>query len=145
MTKEVLVHISGLHQERGTVSVNEDEAIEVIVPGTYYFKNGKHYVLYEEYEESGKVTKNQMKISGDDHVEIRKSGVLSTYMVFETGTCHPAAYQTPFGQVQVAMDTRAIEIEEEETYIGIGIDYCLEVNGDPLADSRIDIRITPRA
>ena len=47
MTKEVLVHITGLHLEAGTdVSENkETETIEVVVPGNYYLKNGKKYIL----------------------------------------------------------------------------------------------------
>lgn len=144
MTRDVLVRISGLHQEPGAETIGEDEAIEVIVPGTYYMKNGKHYLFYEEIEENGMVTKNQMKIFEDQHVEIRKSGMVNAHMIFETGKKHPASYQTPFGQMLVAMDTRAIEMEEEEQSICIGIDYCLEVDRAPLADCRIEMQITQR-
>lgn len=144
MTKEVLIHISSLHQEKNADIAEENEKIEVIVPGIYYFKNGKHYVLYEEVEENGKVTKNQMKIYEDGHVEVRKSGVLNAHIIFETGKKHPGVYQTPFGQIQVAMDTREVETEEEDNALYVGIDYALEVNQEPLADCRIEIQITPR-
>lgn len=141
MTKDVLVHISGLHQDPGENIVDADEPIELIVPGTYYYKNKKQYILYEEIGENGDITKNQIKIYDDGHVEIRKSGVLSVCMVFETGKRHPAAYQTPFGEMKLAMDTRTVEVEEEENCINIGIDYRLEVNWEPLADCRIEIHI----
>ena len=142
MTKDVLVCISGLHQSPGENIVDADEAIELIVPGTYYHKNNKQYILYEEIGENGDITKNQMKIYDDKHVEIRKSGSLSVCMVFETGKRHPAAYQTPFGEMKFAIDTRAIEIEKKKNCIDIGIDYRLEINREPLADCRIEINIS---
>lgn len=142
MTKDVLVRISGLHQSPGENVADVDEVIELIVPGTYYYKNNKQYILYEEIGENGEITKNQMKIYDDRHMEIHKSGSLNVCMVFETGKRHSAAYQTPFGEIKIAMDTRAIEMEEEENCISIGIDYRLEVNREPLADCRIEINIS---
>ena len=61
MTKDVLVSISGLQFE-----LQGEEAVEMIMPGEYYFKGDKHYVLYEEIlEEDHTVTKNTLKISQD--------------------------------------------------------------------------------
>ena len=47
MTKEVLVRIAGLHfdlKENGETDLQEteDEKIEIVVPGQYFLKNGKH-------------------------------------------------------------------------------------------------------
>ena len=48
MTKDVLLSISGLHQDVTGIEAQGDEPgsepIEVIVPASYYEKNGKHYV-----------------------------------------------------------------------------------------------------
>lgn len=55
MTKDVLVSISGMHEEIVAVTPevedDENEAIEVVTPATYYLKNGKHYIVYEEVVE----------------------------------------------------------------------------------------------
>ena len=55
MTKDVLVSISGMHEEIVAVTPeveDENEAIEVVTPATYYLKNGKHYIVYEvDFEE----------------------------------------------------------------------------------------------
>ena len=49
MTKDVLLSISGLHYDvTGMVQEEEQETIEVITPAAYYYKNGKHYVIYDE-------------------------------------------------------------------------------------------------
>ena len=52
MTKDVLLSISGLHYDvAGVTEEDENEPIEVITPAAYYFKNGKHYVIYDEVVE----------------------------------------------------------------------------------------------
>ncbi len=144
MTKDVFVHIFSVHMEKDAEDGQENDTIEVIVPGTYYLKNGKHYILYEEVEENGKVTKNQLKVFEDGHVEIRKSGVLNAHMIFETGRKHFSSYQTPFGQIQVAMNTGVVKVAERLQDFVVEIDYELEVNREPLTDCRIEIRVTPR-
>ena len=47
MDKEVLIHVRGLHmmEEDG-----EQEPVEIVVPGEYYFRNGSHYLRYEEIQ-----------------------------------------------------------------------------------------------
>ena len=43
MTRDVIVSISGLQMD-----VDAETPLEVITMGNYYFKNGKHYILYDE-------------------------------------------------------------------------------------------------
>ena len=43
MTKDVLVSISGAHTLNG-----ESDDVSVITAGSYYYKNGKHYIIYDE-------------------------------------------------------------------------------------------------
>ena len=143
MTKEVLVRIAGLHfdlKENGETDLQEaeDEKIEIVVPGQYFLKNGKHYILYEEIEESGLgVTKNTLKVTGDYRVEMKKSGVLTSYMVFEKGKKYVSSYKTPYGQMQIGTDT-------EEEKIRIFVRYTLEAEDEAVAESRIRIEVVPR-
>ena len=56
MEKEVLIHVKGLHMMDAPEG---DEPIEIVVPGEYYFRNGSHYLRYEEMlEEHGDPTVN---------------------------------------------------------------------------------------
>ena len=81
MNKKVLVSISGLQTEIG-----DDEAIEIVSPGEYHQRDGKHYILYEEMHEDGEaesgVSKNLLKIS-PDYIELTKKGYANVNMVFE--------------------------------------------------------------
>lgn len=143
MTQDVLVTISGLQaMENEEFSNEENEPIEIISPAKYYNKNGKHYILYDEVMEgfSG-VIKNKIKITGDSTVEIIKSGLTNSHMVFENGKSNVTYYSTPFGQMHMEMHTRNLEVGITEDRIDIDVDYRLDVNGEPAADCRIVMNI----
>ena len=106
MTKDVLVSISGKHIDIMNDPVEGyetgDDAIEVVMPANYYCRNGKHYILYDEVLEGMAGTiKNKIKITGTDSVEIIKTGVSSSHMVFEKNKKNLTYYRTPYGQMLV--------------------------------------------
>ena len=106
MTKDVLLSISGLHYDvAGVTEEDENEPIEVITPAAYYFKNGKHYVIYDEVVEGMPGTiKNKIRIAEDGKLEIMKSGLANTHMVFEKGKINMTEYETPYGELLVGND-----------------------------------------
>lgn len=140
MTKDVLISISGLHY-----SVDEEngaEPLEVITPASYYFKNGKHYVLYDEVVEGIPGTiKNTIKITGDRLFEINKSGIASTRMVFEKDRINMTNYQTPFGEMMVGIHTKDMRVDVQEENIDVHINYALDVNNEPLSECEIKVNI----
>ena len=87
--------------------------------------------MYEEIEESGLgVTKNTLKVTGDHRVEMKKSGVLTSHMVFEKGKKYVSSYKI---SVRTNADrdrhekNRTIILEEEK--IRIFVRYTLEAEG----------------
>ena len=135
MTKDVLVTISGNQMEFG------DEPIELILGGTYYLKNGKHYVMYEEIIEgfSG-VTKNTLKLQ-QDSLDIMKRGVSNVHMVFEKNKKNMACYHMPFGSLMMGIDAKGVAVEETEDHIRASVSYELEMNYEKMADCEISIDI----
>lgn len=144
MTKDVLVSISGKHIGIVTQTEEdpEDEAIEIVTPANYYCRNGKHYILYDEVVEgmSGTI-KNKIKITGTDSLEIMKTGLSNSHMVFERNKKNLTYYRTPYGQLLIGVNTRNMEISYGEDKIDIMVDYELDVNHAPLADCRIKLNI----
>lgn len=143
MKKEVLIAIAGLQFE-----INEDEALEVISPGEYYFRNGKHYVLYEELTEDeggikGGITKNTLKFS-EDAVELRKSGFNNVVMTFEKGKKTMTCYQTPVGNLMIGIDTNSVTVTELPEGIVADIRYTLDINYSHVSECVIKIKIVER-
>ena len=146
MTKDVIVSISGLHMDMmSTAFKDQEDAIEVVTPANYYCRNGKHYILYDEVLEGMAGTiKNKIKITGTDSLEIMKTGVSNTHMVFERNKKNLTYYRTPYGQMLVGVNTRDMEIKVTDEKIDIFVDYELDVNHEPMADCRIKMNIMPK-
>lgn len=142
MTKEVLVSIAGLHTDMSEVENEENEAIEVLSPGTYFFKDNKHYVFFEEVAEgiSG-VTKTQIRIRGEECVEVIKKGSLGMNMLFEKNKKNRAYYATPYGEINLGVYTNEIMVEETEENINVRIEYVLDVNYEPVMERTIRINV----
>ena len=144
MTKDVLVSISGIHDSIYDASGTDDnkEPIEIITPATYYFKNGKHYVIYDEVVEgvSG-VIRNKIRIAENETLEIMKSGITDTHMTFEKDRMNVTQYKTPYGEMLVGTQTHCMETLVEENKIHVKVGYSLDIDQEKVADCEIVIKI----
>ncbi len=141
MTQDILIRILGFHE---SCDENDEaaEPIEVIAPGTYYYKNGKHFILYEEVLDNvNTLIKNTVKIVSDQLVEVRKTGASNALMIYEPGKSNRTLYQTPYGTVDVDMVTDNIELSVDEEKIDLFIEYGMEVEGERLSRSRVEMNI----
>lgn len=140
MTKDVLVSISGAHVVDG-----DNNSVEMITAGSYYFKNGRHYVLYDEMIDGieGPV-RNTIKI-GNEAVDVIKSGSTRSHMVFEKQKMNVSCYATPYGQMMVGVNTNSIEVEEAEDKLLVRVDYTLDVNYEPMSQCRLVMDIRSKA
>jgi len=139
MKKDVLVSISGLQFE-----IDKEEAVEVITAGEYYYRNGKHYILYEEVIEGIEgVTNCTLKI-WNDQVSISKKGTSNVNMVFEVNRKNLSFYSTPFGDLQIGINTTSIKVTEEEDQLIAKIKYELDINYTHVSDCEVLIKITSR-
>lgn len=141
MKKEVLISIAGLHYGLPGDG-GEDDPIEIITPASYYQKNGKHYIIYDEVAEGvpGAI-KNTVKITDDTLFEISKSGAANTRMVFEKDKINMTSYQTPFGDILIGIHTKDMQMDIREDEIDVNIFYALDINNEPLSDCQIKVNV----
>lgn len=145
MTKDVLVSISGIQMSINDGENSDDEPIEVLNSGTYYYKNGKHYVFFEEVAEGlHGVTKTQIKWKDSEFLEVSKKGLSNVHMIFERNKKNRCYYDTPFGQLNLGIFMTDMLVDEKENHIHIQAEYSLDVNYEPLADCTIQIHICPK-
>lgn len=143
MTKEVLVKIKGMQ----FLGYDEDpeEPIEMMTGGEYYFRNGAHYVKYEEvFEKMEGSASNILKIK-PDVIELRKKGVANVHMVFEKDKKNITFYNTPFGQLQMGISTTGISSVVEEDTMSINIEYTLDMNDSFVADCTLELTVQSKA
>lgn len=138
MTKDVLVTIKGLQNLQ---DLEEPEEIEMVAKGDYYYRNGHHFILFDERMEGlDEPTKNTIKIS-PRAVEVKRKGAANVQMVFEENKKNLTYYATPFGTLQMGIAATKIDVREEEESLDIRIDYALEINEEHAADCQICVNV----
>ena len=144
MTEDILISVRGLHTLDIEQEEEETDELEMTMSGKYYFRNGKHYVLFEETdEESQSVVKNRFKLA-PDRLEISKKGATNTTMTFQRGEKSSSWYGTPVGDVQLGIEVTEMELTEGEDEIEMNVAYALEMNSEHVSDARIRLRIIER-
>ena len=88
--------------------------------------------------------KNKIKITGDSVLEIMKSGLSNTHMVFEKNRKNLTYYRTPYGQMLVGVNTRNMEVRVADDEIDVQVKYELDVNHEPFADCSIKMNIVSK-
>lgn len=137
MTKDVIVTIVGLQNGLEADGV----PIETKVAGEYFYKNKKHYILYDEVMEGEtQITRNRVKIA-EGKMELTKNGVVNVHMIFEENVKNVAQYQTPYGSLFVGLDGKKVAIQEAENEINVLVEYGMEINEAFVADCCISINV----
>lgn len=135
MTKDVMISIRGLQFME---DASEDD-IETVQRGEYYFRNGSHFLLFDEYMEGFREpVKNVLRFK-DKELSLTKRGLLHVQMLFEEGKKNLSHYHTPYGMIMIGLDTERVELTEEENRIHLEIRYALEANYQYVADCHIVI------
>ena len=137
MNKDVLIHVRGLQMME---TDDAQEPIEILVPGQYYFRNGSHYLRYEEMlDDTAETTVNYIKMSPNG-VEVRKQGQVNVHMVFEEGKKNKTFYNTPYGTLQMGISATGLELKESEDGIQMKVDYALDMNEEHVADCYLTVQ-----
>lgn len=136
MTKDVLIRISGLQRMD-----DQSDDVEVITTGDYFHKNGKHYVIYEELLEGVEgMIRNTVKIT-PEMLDIRKSGVINTHMVFQKDQKKMTRYATSMGDMMIGINTNQIQLQEQEDRLNVSVEYSLDINYEPMSVCNITLDV----
>lgn len=139
MTRDVLVSVKGTQ-----IIGDESDTIEVITAGTFYDRDGKSYILYEETVEGMEETTHNTVKAWPGMVEVTKKGAAKCRMVFECGKKHMSNYFTPMGLIVLGITTSALEMERDEDVVRIHIEYALEMNGEYVSNCRLELAACSR-
>ena len=137
MTKDVILGISGL-QFTGESGA---DSLEMIAPGEYFLRNGRHYVKYEEVIEGfSERNQNLVKIS-PSKLEVTKKGLTNIHMVFEENKKNLTCYSTPYGNLMIGIEGGPVSIQETDDRIEVRANYSLDINYEHVANCEIRMHI----
>lgn len=135
MTRTVYITITGIQSDE----TGEEMIAELSATGEYFEKNGCRYLLYEEADaESGAVTKNTLKATGQN-ITLIKRGDIRSQMQFAPGEMHPAEYITPYGILHLQIYTEDVKIFFGDSRGEIRLRYTLYSDGELLSHCQLTV------
>lgn len=138
MKQRVQLSITGLQ-----TGADLSDSQQTVNKADYFQKENVHYLFYEEPQEGTReLQKCRIRFS-PGKLEVTRQGMLSSHMIFEEHKKHMTQYRTPFGTLLLGIETRSVELLEEESHMTVRVEYALEMNGGHMSDSRIELRIEP--
>ena len=120
------------------------EKVAHLAEGQYHFRNNKHYVKYNDSDlDKENVIATTIKTDGGK-LTIFRRGAVDTEMIFLHGEMTHTSYHTPYGPMELEINTRQLEINMDEARGQGEIDlfYDLAVNGSPVGEYELHIKIS---
>ncbi|WMJ79696.1 DUF1934 domain-containing protein [Clostridium sp. MB40-C1] len=120
---------------------NEDEAIEIVTQGEFYEKENCYYAVYEESELSGmEGTTTTLRIKPNEFSLIRM-GTTNAKMKFKHNVKNVSMYDTPYGTLELYIDTKKLNIDVNENGGKVYIDYDMSLEGEKSLKTILNIDI----
>ncbi|PJI09130.1 MULTISPECIES: DUF1934 domain-containing protein [Clostridium] len=134
MGKRAIISIS-------SEEIGEDKPISVVTPGNFYERNNCYYAVYKETEISGmEGTTTTLKIKSDK-LSIIRMGTTSTKMEFEKDKKHYSMYNTPYGTMELEINTKEMKIDVGEEGGTVKIKYDLKLINQLSQRTKVNIDI----
>lgn len=121
--------------------LGDDEEIEVVTPGLFYVKDNSYFAEYDETSISGmEGTTTTLKINPEKFSLIRM-GSTNAEMDFDKKAKSISMYNTPYGTLELKIETKKLDVNVNENGGDILIKYLLSVVGQESMDTTLKINI----
>ncbi len=136
MAEKVKIKVSGLMEQ------TDGERIVSECEGVMQYKEPYYYVSYEEKldQESDEKSKTIIRFS-EQQLRVTRKGQVESVLEFLEGASHNSVYMTSFGNFEVALSTRKLDIRLEEPFYHMNVEYQIGLNSMPMQDGSIEIHI----
>ncbi len=119
----------------------DESAIEVVTPGEYYKDEDSYYAIYDETELSGmEGTKTTLKISPNNFL-LTRVGTTNAEMKFKKNTKEITMYNTPYGMLEMKLETKDLKIALDDAGGDVEIDYNLAIAGEKPQNTILKVNI----
>jgi len=138
----VLISIASLaHREE----VSEDEKMTMLVSGEMELTDERAVIRYEEsLDESVPPQKVEVVIENES-VTMTRGGVYATQMVFRMGSRYEGLYQTPYGEMELAVYSTLVNYDIGDDGGTLELSYQLDLNGKFAAVHDMELHLFPQS
>lgn len=128
---------------KSNISINSDELIEVVTPGEFYITEDGFRAEYEESKLSGMEGTHTTIVIRENSFDLIREGSTETKMEFKPRELSTSLYKTPYGVLEMDVDTLKLTLDVDENGGNIHTLYTLSVEGQEAVKTNltIDIRV----
>lgn len=120
---------------------NTEESIEVVTPGDFYKKDNYYYAVYKETQITGmQDTTTTIKIDSEQFSLIRV-GSTTTKMNFQPKNEEIVLYDTPYGTLELKIQTKKLHIDVNDYGGDISVNYDMSIGGQKAQNTSLKINI----
>lgn len=119
----------------------EEDTISVVTPGDFCKTEYGYKVQYDETKISGMDGTKTTILIRKDSFDLIREGTTETKMEFENNKTTTSLYKTPYGVMDIRIDTRKLKINVDEQGGSINTMYILEIGGQPAMKTNLSIDI----
>lgn len=126
---------------KSSSNLEPNEAIEVVTPGKFFINETGFKAIYEESEISGMDGTTTTLNIQDNIMVLERVGSTTTNMEFKEGTTAVSLYNTPYGILNLNVDTEKLNINVNENGGDIYLKYTLGLEGQEGIVNELNIKI----
>ena len=126
---------------KSTSNLDPNEVIEVVTPGTFIINEEGFKAIYEESEISGMDGTTTTLNIQDNMMILERVGSTTTNMEFKEGAMAVSLYNTPYGVLNLNVDTERLNININENGGEIYSKYILGLEGQEGIVTELNIKI----
>ena len=134
---KVIVTVIGRQKD----AAGEENSIKMVAQGKHYCRNGMNYVLYEDTSLSGEQGTSTLLKIADDSLTLLRQGAVVQEQYFAKAEESASVYKTPYGELNLSIKTKDIDIVYGSISGNISINYDLSINGQWQSSNTLQIDI----
>ncbi|ERI94840.1 hypothetical protein HMPREF1982_00765 [Clostridiales bacterium oral taxon 876 str. F0540] len=120
---------------------SDDSVIEVVTPGEFYKEGNSYFAVYNETELSGmEGTTTTLKVDPDSFI-LSREGTTATEMKFKKYNSDLILYNTPYGVMEMKVETKDLAINLDENGGDVAIKYNLTIAGQNPQNTILKVNI----
>lgn len=121
--------------------MEDGDVIEVVSPGKYIKMDSGYKAVYEETEISGMEGTTTILTIKDKEVLLEREGTTSTKMLFNEKEPSVSLYNTPYGMMEITINTKKLNVEVNDNGGNIKIDYDMAIAGQEVLATSLSLNV----
>ncbi len=120
---------------------DDRESSKLKAPGTLQEINGIKTISYTEPDNEMGKCETVVKIINNNFIEMSRKGVYETTFLIEEGKTHSCVYRTPFGEMEMDIVARRVNVQIPDVSGKILLCYTLQSNGEIIGENNLLMKI----